>query len=689
MNFPSFRHLARSFFLASAGLMLVIPAARSDVELPLAVQIIGEGSVKPDYNGQVLTDGAKYSMTAKPGKGFKFASWSGDATSTKPKLTFTNSPGLSFTATFVDKQRPTVTIYSVPNSGALVTNILYTSGTARDNDAVTNVLCRIISGGVTNGWQNAGTYNGWSNWWLSVTLAPGTNWLEACAVDASGLVSKTNRLKLIHTVTPATLANFTATVTDPENGDEIVEVLDFGADTFTGITGAGGYSYKKTSSINAQVKLSWAAPPSAEGDPGKVLLQFASATEGTLTDADGAVYDFTLDEAGDWAPATLHGADLVLAYDDGTNQVVLRFSEPPTVDTNEIPVLQNPYTIPLESDYPGQPGDRVNVTFLHERYVGSAGTWVQYPPKVFIGNVIDLGDATVTVLFDTPPKNGDGDEFILDAAPLDILTCGYDTPATNDTALFAYIASSPAGAVLLLNQGGADKYLILNFTSEDTEGTFYEEDYFDNAAPVMSTGTFAIALPPSIVTLPVSLAVTNGGTASFTVVAQGTAPLAYQWQFNSNNLADGPTGWGSTIAGSATTNLVITGVTSNDLGSYRVVVTNQFGSDTSSAATLALQLPPEITVQPATLIVTNGTNAAFTVTATGSAPLAYQWQFLGSAPANAGTNLVNSGNISGVTSNTLAFKPAYTNHIGFYQVIITNLYGAVTSSAPYLDVILP
>ena len=70
-----------------------------------------------------------------------------------------------------------------------------------------------------------------------------------------------------------------------------------------------------------------------------------------------------------------------------------------------------------------------------------------------------------------------------------------------------------------------------------------------------------------------------------------------------------------------------------------VKVTNPAGSATSNTVTLTVNAPaptaPTITQQPANATVTAGQPATFTVTATGSAPLAYQWFFNGTA---AGTN---------------------------------------------------
>jgi len=87
---------------------------------------------------------------------------------------------------------------------------------------------------------------------------------------------------------------------------------------------------------------------------------------------------------------------------------------------------------------------------------------------------------------------------------------------------------------------------------------------------------------PTITTQPVNQTLTAGQTATFAVVATGSAPLAYQWQQD-----------GVAIAG-ATTSSYTTPVTTtaNSGEQFRVVITNSVGSVTSSTATL--------TVNPAT-----------------------------------------------------------------------------------------
>lgn len=87
-------------------------------------------------------------------------------------------------------------------------------------------------------------------------------------------------------------------------------------------------------------------------------------------------------------------------------------------------------------------------------------------------------------------------------------------------------------------------------------------------------------VPAYLTRQPADLNLKTGTNATFTVVAGGTGPLNYQWRFNGTNLA------GATQSSYTRMNL-----TTNDAGSYSVVVTNVFGSVTSAVAQLVVSEP--------------------------------------------------------------------------------------------------
>ena len=95
---------------------------------------------------------------------------------------------LALVANFVDITRPTLSIVS-PTLNQQWSNATFTAtGKANDNVAVDSVYYSL------NGapWTNATTLNNWTNWSASLPLVPGTNSLQAFAVDTSGNASTTN-----------------------------------------------------------------------------------------------------------------------------------------------------------------------------------------------------------------------------------------------------------------------------------------------------------------------------------------------------------------------------------------------------------------------------------------------------------------------------------------------------------------
>src|SRR5439155_18173324 len=90
-------------------------------------------------------------------------------------------------------------------------------------------------------------------------------------------------------------------------------------------------------------------------------------------------------------------------------------------------------------------------------------------------------------------------------------------------------------------------------------------------------------IPPSISIQPAHQAVLVGGAASFSVTADGTPNLRYQWRFNSTNIPD-----------ATRSLLIVTNVQLADAGAYSVQVTNGFGSTASSDATLSIDHPPVV-----------------------------------------------------------------------------------------------
>ena len=98
-------------------------------------------------------------------------------------------------------------------------------------------------------------------------------------------------------------------------------------------------------------------------------------------------------------------------------------------------------------------------------------------------------------------------------------------------------------------------------------------------------------------------------------------------------------------------------------------------SITSSNAVISLT-DPDITAQPQSVTNIYGTTATFQVTASGTAPLNYQWHKQGFG------DLSDGGNISGSHSNILTITGVASSDSGTYSVTVTNAVGSFVDSAP-------
>jgi uncharacterized repeat protein (TIGR03803 family) len=176
---------------------------------------------------------------------------------------------------------------------------------------------------------------------------------------------------------------------------------------------------------------------------------------------------------------------------------------------------------------------------------------------------------------------------------------------------------------------------------------------------------------PSITSNPKGESVLTNSPNQFSVTLEGAPPMYYQWQFGGTNLSDN-----SRISGSQANTLSINPVQSADQGTYQVIITNIYGSATSTPAMLTVTtvgVAPQITSQPSNQSIAVGQNAAFSVSAIGSTPLFYQW-------------LLNGTNLLGANAATVVITGVSSSNAGSYTVIVTNSFGAMTNLAGTLIV---
>ena len=172
---------------------------------------------------------------------------------------------------------------------------------------------------------------------------------------------------------------------------------------------------------------------------------------------------------------------------------------------------------------------------------------------------------------------------------------------------------------------------------------------------------------PSLLGEPAERWCDAGADVSFGVVAAGFDPLGYQW------LKDGVPLWdGWNLGGAATARLMVASVLRGDEGAYQVVVSNFFGSVTSTVARLTVT-DPVIAVQPVSQNCEPGQNIALSVTAAGTPPLVFQWWKDGAV-------------LAGATGTDLTMTGLQVTDAGEYWVAVSNQYGSVTSAVVEVSV---
>jgi len=167
--------------------------------------------------------------------------------------------------------------------------------------------------------------------------------------------------------------------------------------------------------------------------------------------------------------------------------------------------------------------------------------------------------------------------------------------------------------------------------------------------------------PPGIAQPPANLRVVPGTNVTFSVGVSGPGPFTYLWRQNGINIpgATGPT-------------LSLTNVQTANNGAYTVLIGNAYGSVTGIGS-LEVLTAPAITTQPLGTTNLAGDSVTFSVEATGSTPLLYQWR-------------LNGVNVPGAVASTLTLDAVAVTSAGLYSVVVSNAAGVAVSSNAMLAV---
>jgi hypothetical protein len=223
-------------------------------------------------------------------------------------------------------------------------------------------------------------------------------------------------------------------------------------------------------------------------------------------------------------------------------------------------------------------------------------------------------------------------------------------------------ATSPSYTVAIAASGDAGNYSVT----------------VTNGVASVTSSVAIVAVGSSITSNPLGLSLHPTQTASFSIAAQGAGSLAYQWYQIPSGGSTGVLITGANLTTYTTPPVDLI----NNGDQYYATVTDSCGVLTSTDAALTVtagNVPPTIITQPVGETVAVGGTTSFSLVATGTPVLTYQWYRV---PAGQATGIA----IPGATSASYTVPSsatATTNDQDSYYAIVTNSYGqAVSQRAP-------
>src|SRR5439155_3901220 len=219
--------------------------------------------------------------------------------------------------------------------------------------------------------------------------------------------------------------------------------------------------------------------------------------------------------------------------------------------------------------------------------------------------------------------------------------------------LGAVLVAGPSHGILALNSDGSFGYTPAFYFNGIDSFTYKANDGAADSQP--ATVTITVIAVPTTATGPTDLTVTTGETASFSTEASGTGPFTYEWTQD-----------GVEITGATNASYTIDSATTNDAGTYCVVITGAANSVTN-CATLTVNMPTTAS-GPGNLAPCLGASAAFSTEASGTGPFTYQWT-------------KDGVDIGGATGAIYGIGSVSTADAGTYCVVVGGAANRVTNCA--------
>jgi hypothetical protein len=286
---------------------------------------------------------------------------------------------------------------------------------------------------------------------------------------------------------------------------------------------------------------------------------------------------------------------------------------------------------------------------------------------------------TTITLNATPPTISIASNVTLQAGLTLVLNVTASDPNPLNTLTFSLGPGAPAGVVV--NPGTGQITWATSPTFGGTTNLISVIATDNGQPPLNATGTVTVVLlpvayPPYPVTLAASGITPSNATLNALVTPNDASTAAYfQWgattnygNFTASNL----------LSANLNTAQAVTAVIGNLLpgatNHFQAVASNSAGTSYGADLVFITLAPPVISIQPTNQSVVLGGSASFSVSATGIAPLVYQWQFVGT-------------NLASATNTMLVLNAVASTNAGSYDVVVSDTSGSTTSAMATLSVL--
>ncbi len=310
------------------------------------------------------------------------------------------------------------------------------------------------------------------------------------------------------------------------------------------------------------------------------------------------------------------------------------FGEKPTSSCNHrVPAFSSPRSINGEVPYGDAITDnsrKIKESAFRVSNIYPSGSTDQTPPRI-------ISQPTSKSL----PANG---------------TLNLSVTASGSSLLYQWYKEGRA----ISNQ--TNKTLLISNVSQSDEGRYRVKISNSSSSIYSNTVTVTIDQAPIITLQPHSTTINVNDSLSLSVTANGENPLTYQWYKNSVE-----------ILNQTSKTLLINNVSQSDEGTYKVKVSNAYGSVYSNAATVNVRLSPVITLQPQNTTIQVNNNLSLSVNASGEGSLNYQWY-------------KNNIEMPSKTNKTLLISNVSQSDGGAYKVKVSNSYGSVYSNTVTVNI---